>query len=116
MKLLNKVIAQVAVFQSFVSGSSLSGQVFLDGVSQGTSPFSAIDLSTARSIFAQILGLSQFYTLNPSDDRVIELLDGLASSPIEVFGEPQKSSGRALIVLEGLSSSEGRWTTLLTIK
>ena len=112
MKLFHSYAILSAILWNFASGSSVAGQVFLYGASQKPSDLLAVDLSTARSVFAQILGLSQFYALDPSNERSIEYIDGFGSPSVEVFGESRKSSGSALVIVEGFSSHEGDYAFL----
>ena len=112
MKLPLTSAIQSAALWNLASGLSVPGQVFLNDGSRRLSHSSAIDLSTARSILAQILGLSQFYTLNSSNKQAIEQVDKFESSSLEIFGESQHNGGSALIIIEGFSNPEGRQKSL----
>ena len=111
MRLLFSLAIQSAILWNLASGSSVPGQLFLNDASRKSSHSSAIDTSTARSMLAHILGLSQFYTLNPSNKEEIEEVNKFDSPNLEIFGESQNNGGRALVIIEGVSSPEGRHIT-----
>lgn len=108
MRLSFSSVIHSAVLWNLANGFSVPGQVFLNDESRRLSHSSAIDLSTARSILVQILGLSQFYTLNSSNRQVIEQVNKFDSPSLEIFGTSQHKGGRALVIVEGFSSPEGK--------
>lgn len=109
MRLPLSSVIHSAVLWNLANGFSVPGQVFLNDESRRLSHSSAIDLSTARSILVQILGLSQFYTLNSSNRQAIEQVDKFDSPSLEIFGTSQYNGRRALVIVEGFSNPEGKY-------
>lgn len=76
-------------------------------LSTQTAPTLSAD--TARLIFAQRLGLSQYHSLKHADDDTIEYLNDFGGSRHQLFDDDQLSDGtkHIMVVVEGMKSTEG---------
>ncbi|KAK7714600.1 hypothetical protein SLS57_007076 [Botryosphaeria dothidea] len=75
-------------------------------LSTQTAPTLSAD--TARLIFAQRLGLSQYHSLKHADDDTIEYLNDFGGSRHQLFDDDQLSDGtkHIMVVVEGMKSTE----------
>jgi hypothetical protein len=91
-----------------LTAASAVGKVFIydhDGSSSPrTSNPETIDAQTARLIFAERLGLSQFHTLSTVDDEAIRRINdfGGRQRPIFATDKPAEGPSKVMIVIEGV--------------
>lgn len=81
-------------------------------LSTQTAPTLSAD--TARLIFAQRLGLSQFHSLKHADDDTIQYLNDFGGSRHQLFSddEPADETKHIMVVVQGVKNTEG-WIHLL---
>jgi hypothetical protein len=68
---------------------------------------SSVDPETARLIFAQRLGLSQFHDLKNANEGVIQQLNQYGGTPQQLFGTRESNNAHAIIIVEGVENAEG---------
>ena len=93
-----------------VASSSNVGRVYVwDSTTKSTDKQlpSSVDPETARLIFAQRLGLSQFHNLKNANERVIQQLNQYGGTPQQLFGARESNSAHAIIIVEGVENAEG---------
>ena len=69
---------------------------------------SSVNPETARLIFAQRLGLSQFHNLKNANEEVIQQLNQYGGTPQQLFGGArERNNAHAIIIVEGVENAEG---------
>lgn len=63
--------------------------------------------NTARLIFSERLGLSQFENLEDVEDGIVEDINAYAGVPQQLFGQEQTIRERGFIVVEGVNQPKG---------
>ena len=70
-----------------------------------------ISPSTARLLFAQRLGLSQYHDLGDADEATLQILNAYGGQQQSIFGDIEESrhqsTDRLLFIIEGVEFPEG---------
>ena len=74
--------------------------------------FGQDDTETARLIFAQRLGISQFHSIDNPNDEVIQQLNAYGAKQHKLFGVEteegvERTKSRVLVWIEGVENVEG---------
>jgi hypothetical protein len=105
MRLISSLLCAAS---ATVAAASAVGKVFVYDRDSPSSPhltnLETIDAQTARLIFAQRLGLSQFHTLSTSDDEALRRINdfGGQQRPLFASEKPVEGPSKVMIVIEGV--------------
>lgn len=71
-----------------------------------------ISPNTARLLFAQRLGLSQYHSLEDADESTLDILNSYGGIQQQIFAREVQTQGleRVLIIVDGVSKPEGKNT------
>lgn len=75
--------------------------------SSSTRETPSISSITARLLFAQRLGLSQYHSLDGADEATVELLNGFESSREQIFLDEEKHTEKVLAFIENVEHPDG---------
>lgn len=69
-----------------------------------------ISPNTARLLFAQRLGLSQYHSLKDADESTLDFLTTYGGKQNQIFSHEEQSQAleKVLIIVDGVSKPEGR--------
>lgn len=69
----------------------------------------SISPNTARLLFAQRLGLSQYHSLEDAEESTLDILNRYGGERQQIFAheEHKQDSEKVLIIVDGVSKSEG---------
>jgi Domain of unknown function (DUF3844) len=105
MRLISSLLCAAS---ATLAAASAVGKVFVydhdSPSSSRSSNLETIDAQTARLIFAQRLGLSQFHTLSTSDDEALRRINdfGGRQRPLFASEKPTEGPSKVMIVIEGV--------------
>lgn len=108
MKVLAGLVCANSVLQAYAISPKAYGYIF-DSKYQPTRNIPSISPVTARLLFAQRLGLSQFHSLDDADEGVLKVLNeyGLAQDPALLDDAYGANSQKLLIFVENVEHPEG---------
>ena len=75
--------------------------------SSSTRETPSISSITARLLFAQRLGLSQYHNLDVADEATIEFLNGFEGSREQIFVDEEKRTEKILAFIENVEHPDG---------
>ena len=105
------ILSSLYCAASAAASSSDVGRVYVwDSTTKGANKQlpSLVNPETARLIFAQRLGLSQFHNLKNANEEVIRQLNQYGGTPQQLFGRARESNNaHAIIIVEGVENAEG---------
>ena len=111
MKLLAGLLwANITLGTSAASGEA-SIYIQDDATVPQGSKIQSISPQTARLLFAQRLGLSQYHDLGDADETTLQILNTYGGKQRSVFGDAEESrpqvADRLLFIVEGVEFPEG---------
>jgi len=79
--------------------------------SSGVSPAPSVAPSAASLLFAQRLGLSQYYSLGDVDDFTLQLINRFGGADPSLFGDDENAErrGKLFLVVEGVDKPDRTW-------
>jgi hypothetical protein len=105
---LTSISGLLCAASATLTAASAVGKVFVydhDGPSSPhTSNPETIDAQTARLIFAQRLGLSQFHTVSTADDEALRRINDFGGRQRQFFAADNHAEGpsKVMLVIEGV--------------
>lgn len=111
MKLTTGLFYTSAILHQTCAFSPKAYVYTFDGSSkhQPTSKSPSVFPTTARLLFAQRLGLSQFHSLDHADENTIGIINKLGGIHEEIFidGDERKADQKVLVFVENVERPEG---------
>lgn len=85
--------------------------------SKDTTPPSVLDASSARLVFAQLLGLSEFHNLGDVSSDTLQGLNAFSAGPQALFGQESAiNQQRSFVIVEGYDHVKGLSSNQATCK
>ena len=107
-----KAVLLASFYTSVLAASQTASVYFLDQDEQPSlqeSSVPAVEPSIARLLLAQRLGISQYHSLEKSDDISLQLLNHFRGAQSSLFDEVGNNVGqhKTLIIVEGVNKANG---------
>lgn len=96
-----------------VATAATDGSIFIfDSETRSAQTHNSVDEDAAKLLLQQRLLSTDFATSTGLNEPVLELLNSYGGEQNSLFGEPQNSQQRLLVIIEGLTKDTGELVSL----